>query len=113
MVGIVRRKLNRSLLRACIGSADDGRLDREACVGVMTIQFFPRMMLVGSRCTFIGMLVALRISSFILTLMGLCVTNGVWVGVETDGVVVVGKTGSSLGVFPDGNDTMVIGTCSL
>ena len=56
MVGIFQRKLNRSILRACIGSADDGRLSREACNGIMTIQFLPRMMLVGSRCNLIGML---------------------------------------------------------
>ena len=55
MVGLVQRKLNRSLLRACIGSADDGQLYREACVVVMNIHFLPRMMFVGSRCTFIGM----------------------------------------------------------
>ena len=48
--------MKRSFIRACIGNADDWRLDRESCVSVMSIQLFPRMMLVGSRCTFIGML---------------------------------------------------------
>ena len=32
-------------------------------------------------------------------MMGLFVNNGAWVGVEADGMVVVGKTSSSLGVF--------------
>ena len=41
----------------------------------------------------------LIIFSLLLTMMGLFVTNGAWVGVETDGMVVVGKTSSSLGVF--------------
>ena len=48
--------MNRSILRTCIGSAADEQLDREACASVMTIQLFPRMMLVGSRCNFIGIL---------------------------------------------------------
>ena len=105
--------MNQSILRACIGSADDGQIDREACVRIMTIQFFLRMMLVGSRWNLIGILGALRIWSLILTLMGICVTNGAWVGVETDGVVVVGKTGLSLGVCTDGNYALLIGTCWL
>ena len=46
-------------------------------------------------------------------MMGICVSNGAWLGVERDGVVVVGKTDSLLGVFTDGNDGMVIGTCWL
>ena len=109
MVGLVQRKLNPSLLRACIRSADDGRLDREACVRVMTIQLFPRIMLVGSRCTFIGMLGG--VENFVVNVNS--VTNGAWVGVETDGVVVVGKIGSSLSVLMDGNDAMLIVTCWL
>ena len=56
---------------------------------------------------------ALRILLLILTLTGICVTNGVWVGVDMNGVVVVGKTGSLLGVFTDEYDTMVVGTCWL
>ena len=56
---------------------------------------------------------ALRILLLILTLTGICVTNGVWVGVDMNGVVVVGKMGSLLGVFPDEYDTMVVGTCWL
>ena len=45
--------------------------------------------------------------------MGVCVTNGAWVRVDIDGVVVVCKTGSLLSVFPDGNDNILIGTCWL
>ena len=41
--------------------------------------------------------------------MGLCVTNGAWVWLETDSVLVVGKTASLLGVCPDGNDAMALG----
>ena len=56
---------------------------------------------------------ALRILSLILNVMGVCVTNGAWVRVDIDGVVVVCKTGSLLSVFPDGNDNILIGTCWL
>ena len=48
----------------------------------------------------------LRILFLILTMMGICVTNGAWVGVYMDGVMVVGKTVFSLVVFPDGNNSI-------
>ena len=75
----------------------------------MTIQLFPRMMLVDSRCTFIGMLGG--VENFFVNVNS--VTNGAWVGVETGGVVVVVKIGSSLSVLMDGNDAMLIVTCWL
>ena len=56
---------------------------------------------------------ALRFFPLMSTLMGICITNGAWLGVDTDGVVVVGKMVLLLGVFTDRNNVMLIGTCRL